>query len=364
MVSVLKLYSDTRYLPAGQPHITPLFPFWGKTPEDPEDPVSGRFDAYVQEGRRFFDMTEPEEADFFVLPGWWNAGGPNPLVYEMSAAASAAGKPLLIFFNGDSEEDIPVGGSLVFRTSCRRSFHRPREFAMPAWSEDFVERYLGRVLPVRSKSLKPVVGYCGYAAQATRPGRHLRLLRRMPGLARLLRRLRFGTNGSAGMQRRSEAAAKRSEAVARLRADKRIGTNFLLRAAFWNGSVTPAAMRQSRMEFVENMVGSDYILCLRGAGNFSYRLYETLSCGRIPVFVDTDCVLPYERWIDWRRHCIWVEEKDLPHIAERVAEFHDTLTEQEFQNRQRACRRLWEQWLSPVGYFANFYRHFERNSSV
>ena len=107
------------------------------------------------------------------------------------------------------------------------------------------------------------------------------------------------------------------------------------------------------------MVGSDYVLCIRGAGNFSYRLYETLSCGRIPVFVDTDCVLPYERWIDWPSLGVWLPEKDLPRIAERVAAFHELLSPTEFRERQRACRRLWEEWLSPVGFFANFYRHFE-----
>ena len=113
-----------------------------------------------------------------------------------------------------------------------------------------------------------------------------------------------------------------------------------------------------RREYVQNMVDSDYVLCARGGGNFSYRLYETLSCGRIPVFVDTDCVLPLESAIDWKGTCVWVDESDLNEIGSRVAAFHAALTPAEFADRQRACRRLWETHLSPQGFFAHFHEHF------
>ena len=100
-------------------------------------------------------------------------------------------------------------------------------------------------------------------------------------------------------------------------------------------------MQKARQEYVQNMIESDYILCARGAGNFSYRLYETLSCGRIPVFIDTDCVLPYNFAIEWKKYCVWVNEGELSHIAEKVAEFHSRLSPQEFLDLQSACRRLW-----------------------
>jgi hypothetical protein len=130
------------------------------------------------------------------------------------------------------------------------------------------------------------------------------------------------------------------------------------------GNVDARAMQKVRREYVENMVESDYILCARGAGNFSYRLYETLSCGRIPVFIDTDCVLPYEFAIDWRDYVVWVDERDVDNVAERVVEFHERLSEQEFRELQQECRRLWETHIAPQGFFANFHRHFDRASAV
>ena len=35
------------------------------------------------------------------------------------------------------------------------------------------------------------------------------------------------------------------------------------------------------------MLASPYILCVRGAGNYSARFYEALALGRIPVLVNT-----------------------------------------------------------------------------
>ena len=353
----MKLFADRAWLAPGRPHVTLLSPFWGTNPESPLAPEAGRFEAYARDGAGFLEMTPLEAADCAVVPNDWIAGDPNDLARRAAEAALYAGKPAVIFFNHDSEEEIAVPNSLIFRTSFTRSRRRPNEYALPAWHEDFVERYFGGELPVRPRQDKPTVGYCGYAAsaEATRAERVVAPLRRLRGGYRALKAVGLGINDHVGFRLRSEA-------VARLCESARITTNFRLRQAFWNGALNgppdAAFLQQTRWEFVENMASSDYVLCVRGAGNFSYRLYETLSCGRIPVFLDTDCVLPYEDWIDWRRYCVWVPEGELPRIVEHVAAFHESLTPAEFQERQRACRRLWEEWLSPTGFFANFYRHF------
>jgi hypothetical protein len=109
---------------------------------------------------------------------------------------------------------------------------------------------------------------------------------------------------------------------------------------------------------VRSIVDSDYVLCARGIGNWSYRLYETLSLGRIPVFIDTDCVLPYDFAINWRDYCVWITRSEVSTIGERVAEFHESLSENDFVERQHACRKLWEDYVSPQGFFSNLYRHF------
>jgi hypothetical protein len=113
----------------------------------------------------------------------------------------------------------------------------------------------------------------------------------------------------------------------------------------------------TRLEFVRAIHDCDYTLCVRGGGNFSVRLYETLNLGRIPIFIDTDCILPYDFVLDWRQFCCWIDEGEIPHIAEKVADFHASLTPDDFIDRQKACRAVWEQWCSDTGFHRHFHEH-------
>lgn len=316
----LRLYADKRYLLPNQCHVALLNPFWGNGCEENID--NGRFDNYARSGRNYFDLTTLNDSDLVVLPGVfprWDMGSQN-IAMQLSKAALSADKPVVIFFNTDSDEEINVDNSIIFRTSFNRSSHKSNEFAMPAWSIDFVERYFDSHLSIRHKPLRPAVSFCGLVP----PAPHVRHL----VLNRLLR-------------------------------SNLIQTNFIIRDKFWGGALGNKENELIvRQEYVNNMINGDYVLCMRGAGNFSYRLYETLSCGRIPVFVDTDCVLPYEEFIDWKRYCVWVDQKDIECIDEIIMDFHSKLSDQDFVELQYKCRKLWEDWLSPQGFFANFYRHF------
>ena len=103
---------------------------------------------------------------------------------------------------------------------------------------------------------------------------------------------------------------------------------------------------RTTLEFYENINSSDYVVCVRGAGNFSVRFYETLAMGRIPIFVNTDCALPLENEIDWKKHVVWIERKEIKHIAEKVKDFHSALSSNDFIDLQNANRTLWNERLT------------------
>jgi hypothetical protein len=324
----LKIYSDRSEVPAGTPHTVMLTPFWGKNPAATNDPDAGRFDEYAAIGTRFLELTTLEEADVAVFPLDWSSVERDEQIASARHfvhRAAAAGKPSIVFFVSDSDEPLPVEPTAVVRTSLYRSRRRQNDFAQPGWSEDFLS-YLGNEPIIRRKAAKPVVGFCG-------------LVPRSPF---------------------SPARRVRGGALRALERDRAVETNFRRKRRFLGGMLAHGSFettaRAARDEYVHNMVESDYVLCARGAGNFSYRLYETLSCGRIPVFVDTDCVLPYDFLVDWRDYCVWIDVTDLDRTAEIVAEFHERLTDKEFEELQRSCRRFWEEYIRPVGFFSNFHR--------
>ncbi|RYE12198.1 MAG: exostosin, partial [Sphingobacteriaceae bacterium] len=92
-----------------------------------------------------------------------------------------------------------------------------------------------------------------------------------------------------------------------------------------------------------------------GYGNNSIRFFEALCCGRIPVFVNTDCVLPYDFLIDWKKYCVWIEEDDISKIPEKVLEFHNKYTDEEFKALQVEIRTIWRTYFTPEGFFKNLH---------
>jgi hypothetical protein len=345
---VFSIYSDRSFLASPTTlHAVILAPFWGTLPDTPPD--TGRFDRYAEVGASFLRLTSLADCDVGVFPQNWEAAGERApeLGDRFVAACREAGKTPVFFHGADPTDPLPVEGTIL-RASLIRSQRGPREFALPAWSEDFLERYLGGELRPRTRRARPVVGFCGNTLGGV-PERRLGT-----SLLRGLRRTRAGTTRSLGGDHPRVLAL---QAVDR---DRRLAPNLVLRGTFWVGALGDSeSLMKARHEYVGNMLDSDYVLCVRGIGNFSYRLYETLSMGRIPVFVDTDCVLPLDFEIEWRDYCVWVDESEIDRIGDRVLEFHESLDDGEFEERQRACRRLWETHISPQGFFAFFHRHFE-----
>ncbi len=329
----LKLYTDRSYLPKSQKYIPLLVPFWGRIKED--DHLDGdRFEEYAQNGKNYFSIVSPQEADAFLLPGEWVPRNDNELAHQLTVLAKKFNKPLIIFFNSDSDENIPIENAIVFRTSFYNSSRKPNEFALPGWSIDFLKAYSGGRIVLREKQKKPVIGYTGYID-------YYDVSSFLKHAYRLIKK-----KGKVHPGARCRGKASRF-----LSRNHDIETEFIFRPQCLTGSATPA----QRSEYVRNIINTDYSLIARGGGNFSYRLYEVLSCGRIPLFINTDCVLPYDQLIDWKKYLVWIEVDKIETIAEAVADFHNSLSEDKFIEMQKNARALYEQCLSPIGFYSNIW---------
>ena len=74
-----------------------------------------------------------------------------------------------------------------------------------------------------------------------------------------------------------------------------------------------------KKDFAESIRRSKFILCPRGNGVGSIRLFETLKAGRVPVIISNGYVLP--SGIEWDKCAIRVRENNL-HAIESIVDSH------------------------------------------
>ena len=94
------------------------------------------------------------------------------------------------------------------------------------------------------------------------------------------------------------------------------------------------------------MARSTFSLCPRGLGRTSFRLYEALSVGSIPIYLWDD-----REWLPYRDELDWSEFSLSLHI-DRVAELPDLLsriTPQQIHRMQRRIGQLYEAYFTLAG---------------
>jgi len=329
------------------------------------------FDNYTQEGKQYLALAGLADCDYIAFPyNYQSVLGNAALKERLNAYVEferQSGKPVLVFYPADPEvnrllEGIPFKNPVIFASSIFRSKQPGHVHSMPTFIKDPLSDY-GNRLALRTKAAKAVVGFCGFATPLNVPWGKYRL---QEEVRLLLYRLNLvGVLGIDGFH------APRVLALKKLLRSDLVTPNFILRSHSAFHSEKGLFAKQAdknyletfRREYFDNIVNSDYVVCGRGNGNFSYRLYETLALGRIPIFIDTDAALPFQDRIDWQKYCVWVGENRIRSIGRTVSDFHNQLDNKRFEQLQRDCRRLWEDYLRPEGYFREVVRELARKAA-
>jgi hypothetical protein len=106
----------------------------------------------------------------------------------------------------------------------------------------------------------------------------------------------------------------------------------------WLTPPAEAAQRQER--YARVLEESLFVLCPRGAGTSSYRLFETMRTGVAPVLLSDEWVAPDGP--DWSSFLLRVPEAEVERLPELLRE-----SEGEAVERGRRARLAYEQFFSP-----------------
>ncbi len=110
----------------------------------------------------------------------------------------------------------------------------------------------------------------------------------------------------------------------------------------------PEQRDENRKTYLESVRCTVTVCCPRGAGLNSFRFFETLASGRIPILISDECVLPFEDRIDYKNLILWLPEARIPEIEPFLLDFFAKTAPGEIARRCAAARTAWETYLSPV----------------
>lgn len=280
----------------------------------------------------------PSLADFLLIPhNFFLIKEKKEYIQTFVSISKKHGKKIIIFAYGDSDEDIDIPNSIIFRTSRYGSQQKENEIIMPAFVEDLSDSC--DFEPRTKRSGKPVVGFCGWAE-----------------FGGVLQNIKLGVKNILASYTKGNVFRQglwfRKRVIEALRKSHAVETNFIIRK-FYSGHRKTIKMppEQARVEYIENLRNCDLALVVKGAGNFSFRFYEALSAGRVPLFVDTDCVLPLGNIIDYTKFVLFVDYKDIDRMGEIVSEFYGKISDEEFFVMQKTAREAFDGCLRADKFF-------------
>ena len=91
---------------------------------------------------------------------------------------------------------------------------------------------------------------------------------------------------------------------------------------FWRAAVP----KNEEQQFMDVMSRSIFALCPRGYGATSFRMYEAMQFGTIPVYISDKHCLPWDDELDWGEFCIAIAPNEVVNLDTILGKFtHEEL---------------------------------------
>lgn len=121
--------------------------------------------------------------------------------------------------------------------------------------------------------------------------------------------------------------------------------DYAFRTKRWTDSVS----NQELMTFIEITSRSMFSFCPRGYGKSSFRLYESLQIGAIPVYIYDTPWIPFQDELDWSEFCVLVESHEIIMIDQKLMNL--TRTPELISTMSKRGKEVWESHFSLPGLY-------------
>ena len=304
-------------------------------------------------------VNKPEESDFYILPFSWDYYSKfkkKPQAIDVIKESAILNKKIIIWVSGDYFIKLPKHNNiLAMYNSPYQSMKHENIISLPSVINDpliFIK--IDNINHI-SFADKPSVGFCGQVDKSP-----------IITIIKIIRNCWFNILFFSGLSHLYSgpilpATILRKNILDYIEKSDLINSIIIRRIKYKGGKINDITFQDRvKKEYYQNICETEYTLCIRGTGNFSTRFYETLALGRIPIFVNTDCILPFEKEINWKEHVVWVEENELAEIDKKISDFHNSLDKVNFKQLQLKNRLLWEKYFSFPGFINKLVLHLNK----
>jgi hypothetical protein len=262
-----------------------------------------RFSNLINLGSEYLEFVDINDCDYVILPYKWD--NYSQITSDIINESKLHGKKIIALHNDDFEplRRLHEEDGYLFTTTLVKGKRKSNEFSFPAFSGDFFKDDY-------KFNLNRSFGFCG-------------------GITHHLRQ----------------------DVLSIIYNSKEIKSDLIIRQGFWAPELSKD---EARIQFLNNMINNTFIICIRGAGNFSYRLYESMMMGRIPIIIDSDSIFPFDDVIDYNSFSFRIDHREFINIIKILKDISNKLSDNDIMDMQKNSRNIWREYMSPEGWIKNF----------
>jgi|7_EtaG_2_1085326.scaffolds.fasta_scaffold00691_18 hypothetical protein len=105
---------------------------------------------------------------------------------------------------------------------------------------------------------------------------------------------------------------------------------------------SPSISQQKLDKFLETTKKSKFALAPRGYGKTSYRLYEIMQLGTVPVYITDEEWLPWEDELVWDEFCVRINTNQIPMLDMILKQFSEAECDEMIEN----AKIIYDDWFT------------------
>tara|TARA_A100001015_G_scaffold221532_1_gene249346 strand:+ start:2368 stop:3249 length:882 start_codon:yes stop_codon:yes gene_type:complete len=122
-----------------------------------------------------------------------------------------------------------------------------------------------------------------------------------------------------------------------------------------------SASKKDSKQFRKLTSQSVFTLCPRGYGPTSFRLYESINLGSIPIYISDNFLLPFQDKIEWEKLALLIKLEDIDSIHKKVEKIINTNKHIEMLNYGKECNKRYFNMEYTSNYISDQIQSFRKS---